>query len=269
MRFIPLRSQNPDAKWVAKANTLLAQLKSAPDAVTRAELIEGNSKFWGKLKDWLLSLSHKKCWFSEAKDCFSHWHVEHFRPKKSVKDEDGTVHEGYWWLAFDWTNFRIIGSVGNPTKGTFFPLRPGCKRAEPLGDLRYEDPMLLDPTDPADPNLLSFNILGDAVVAPHVKNAWEQKRVEYSISLCSLGFAPLVDKRRTVWHECWNRIEKYRDELARYQADQTNDIARQEYKNAAEEVRKMLEPNKELSAVARACLQSTGDPAVIALLTTN
>ena len=269
MRFIPLKSQNPDAKWVAKANKLLAELKAAPDAASRAKLIDDNSKFWGKLKKWLLSLSHGKCWFSEAKDCFNHWHVEHFRPKKSAKDEDGTEHEGYWWLAFDWKNYRIIGSVGNPTKGTFFPLRSGCSRASPFGDLRYEDPMLLDPTDPEDPSLLSFNMLGQAIVAAHVTNSWAKKRVEYSISLCSLRFEPLVDKRRTVWNDCWDRIQKYRDELDRYHADQTNVIARQEYKNAAAAVRKMLQPEMELSAVARACLHSTGDPRVTALLTTN
>lgn len=266
MRYIPLKSQEPDADWVKKANQLLERLKAEKTKSGRAKLIKNNSSFWGELKDWLLSLSNRKCWFSEAKDCFSHWQVEHFRPKNSALDEDGTEHDGYWWLAFDWTNFRIIGSAGNPKKGTHFPLRDGCNRIKPFGDVRFEDPMLLDPADPEDPSLLSFNVLGEAIIASHVTNPWQKKRVNYSIVRCNLGFGALVDKRKTIWNECWERVQKFREESDRYWADQTNIIARQEYKNAAAEVRKMLQPEKELSAVARACVYSTGDPRVTALL---
>jgi len=81
------------------------------------------------LKDWLLKFSNGKCWFSEAKDTFSHMDVEHFRPKKSAKDLNGVEREGYWWLTFDWHNYRICGNVGNRKKGTFFPLSPGCTPA--------------------------------------------------------------------------------------------------------------------------------------------
>ena len=116
MRHIPLRNQEPDAAWLSKASRLLDELKAAPDAAVRNKIIDDNRAVWGKLKEWLLSLSHQKCWFSEAKDCFSHWDVEHYRPKKSAKDADGTTHEGYWWLAFDWQNFRICGNAGNRKK---------------------------------------------------------------------------------------------------------------------------------------------------------
>lgn len=269
MRYIPLKSQKPNADWVKKANHLLERLKAEKTKAGRAKLIDDHSSFWGELKDWLLSLSDEKCWFSEAKDCFSHWHVEHFRPKKSAKDEDGTEHDGYWWLAFDWRNFRICGSVGNTKKGTFFPLRKGCSRAKPFGDLRYEDPMLLDPTDPDDPILLFFNNSGEAIVAPHVKDPWEIARVAYSIQRCQLRFPPLVDKRKTVWNECWDRIVRYRDELNRYHADQTNVIARRESKNLMEQIRDMLNPDKEFSAVARACVLSSGDARLNAILQTT
>ena len=126
MRHIPLHDQAPAPEWVLEANDLLAQLRAAPDAAARNAIIDANSGVWGALKQWLLALSHQKCWFSEAKDCFSHWDVEHYRPKKSAKDVDGTEHDGYWWLAFDWQNFRICGNAGNRKKGTFFPLRGNC-----------------------------------------------------------------------------------------------------------------------------------------------
>lgn len=95
MRHIALHQPPPDAAWIAKANQLLGQLGAAPDAATRNAIIDANSAVWGDIKQWLLSLSHHKCWFSEAKDCFSHWDVEHYRPKKSARDADGTEHQGY------------------------------------------------------------------------------------------------------------------------------------------------------------------------------
>lgn len=269
MRYIPLNSKRPDSDWIKEADALLEQLKAAPDAASRNAIIDANSDVWGKLKQWLLELSHQKCWFSEAKDCFNHWDVEHYRPKKSAKDADGTEHDGYWWLAFNWQNFRICGNAGNRKKGTWFPLRPGCVRCAPLGDYRSEDPMLLDPADEDDPNLLSFDIEGHAIPAAHVKDAWEQKRVKYSIEKCNLDFPPLMDKRKAVWSECWNRIQEYRNELALFHSDQTNAIARDRYKQAARNIRNLMREENELSAVARACVINTGDPRLLGLLQTS
>lgn len=269
MRYIPLKDHAPDAAWVAKAQALLDDLKKAPDAAARNEIIDLKSGVWGELNGWLLSLSYQKCWFSEAKDCFSHWDVEHFRPKKSAKDLDGTTHEGYWWLAFAWENYRICGNAGNRMKGTCFPLRAKCPRCAPHGDIRYEDVMLLDPADEHDPGLLSFNMVGEAIVASHVTNSWERERVEYSVHRCNLLFEPLVNKRKTIWAECWNRVQKYLRELERYQADNTNVIAKNGIRDAAKSIREMMKEDKEFSAVARACVESTGDKRVDSLLRTN
>lgn len=256
----------PDAAWLAKATRLLQQLRNAADREARNAIIDANGAVWGELKEWLLSLSHQKCWFSEAKDCFSHWDVEHYRPKKSAKDQDGTEHEGYWWLSFDWQNFRICGNAGNRKKGTFFPLRSGCNRCVLDGDHRLEDPLLLDPTDADDPILLSFTLEGRAVPDAFISDVWEKTRVEYSVKRYNLDFPPLMDKRKTVWADCWSRIQEYLQELARYHTDKTNMLAKQLSKSAAQHIREMLRPEKELSAVARACVLSSGDPRVTKLL---
>jgi uncharacterized protein (TIGR02646 family) len=266
VRHIPLRKQTPNAAWVAKANALLVQLQAAPDADSRSKIIDDNSPVWGDLKQWLLELSDQKCWFSEAKDCFSHWDVEHYRPKKLAKDADGTVHDGYWWLAFDWTNLRICGNAGNRKKGTFFPLRAGCARCAPFGDLRHEDAQLLDPIDEDDPALLSFNLEGRAIPAAHVTDAWEKARVEYSVERYNLDFPPLMDKRKTVWAECWDRIQEYLNELKLYHNDRTNGIAKDRYKQAAKRLRELIHDEQELSALARACILSTGDRRLEGLL---
>lgn len=268
MRHISLQGKSPDDAWLAKANTLVDKLRKAPTKAARDKIIDDNAGFWGDLKEWLLSLSHEKCWFSEAKDVFNHWHVEHFRPKKSAKDQDGTEHDGYWWLAFDWQNFRICGSVGNSKKGTFFPLRDGCARTTLDGDTRLEDPLLLDPTDPNDPGLLSFDLEGNAIVAPGVNDEWDKLRVTYSITRCKLDYDPLVNKRRTLWGECWRRIQDYQAEIEKYRNDRNNDMARKGFKDAALRLRELLKSTEEFSAVARACILSSGDDRVTNLLRT-
>lgn len=258
--------QSPDPVWLAKAAQVMAQLRSAPNREARNAIIDKKKAVWGELKDWLLSLSHQKCWFSEAKDCFNHWEVEHYRPKTSAKDEDGTQHEGYWWLAFDWRNYRVCGNVPNRKKGTFFPLRTGCPRCDLDGDHRLEDPMLLDPTNVHDTTLLTFSIEGRAVPDSTVTDEWEKLRVLYSVERYSLDFPNLMDKRKVVWAECSARIQEYREELARYHQDRTNQFARSCLLKAAEKIREMLQADQELSAVARACVRSSGDPRVITLL---
>lgn len=259
MRHISMDGKEPDPAWLKKAADLLQAMKNAATTEERHEIIDKNQAFWGETKDWLLSLSHGKCWFSEAKDCFNHWHVEHFRPKKSAKNADGTADEGYWWLAFDWKNYRICGGVGNTKKGTFFPLRPQTARQAFGGDVRMEQPYLLDPADEDDPGLLGFDIEGNARPATGVKDDWELARVEYSIDKLKLGFGPLADKRKVVWSECWTKIEAYLDELSKYNADRENQYARASFKNAARDIRAMIQDDKELSAVARACVLAHPD----------
>lgn len=269
MRQITLNDPPPEPEWLEKAQAILQQLDDAPDKATRDQIIDRNKGFWGELKSWLLELSHNKCWFSEAKDCFSHWEVEHFRPKKSAKDLDGTTHDGYWWLSFDWTNFRICGNAGNRSKGTFFPLEEGCPRCTRQGDLRYEQHLLLDPANQYDPSLLSFNMAGEAIPDADVTDEWELRRVEYTITRCNLQFGPLVDKRKVVWGECWRRVQDFLRERQKWLSDRNNLVAKHAFQTAAENVRVMMRENEELSAVARACVESAGDRRLSALLRTN
>ena len=144
--------------------------------------------------------------------------------------------------------------------------RPLVVRVGPHGDVRYEDAPLLDPIDEDDPGLLSFNIEGRAIPAAHITDAWEKERVEYSVIRYNLDFPPHMDKRKVLWSECWRRVQEYLKELATYHADKNNVIARDRYKQALKRVRELMREDRELSAVARACVLSSGDPRVVGVL---
>jgi hypothetical protein len=266
MRHIVHRHAPDDAAWVTKATQILAQLDAAPDAATRNAIIDANSAVWGEIKQWLLSLSHQKCWFSEAKDASTTGTSSTTGPRnqpgtrtaRSTKATGGSRSTG--------TTSESAATLGNRKKGTYFPLRAGCPRCAAHGDLRHEDPQLLDPVDPDDPALISFNLEGRAIPAPHVTDGWEKSRVEYSVERYNLDFPPLMDKRKAVWANCWDQIQQYLKDLHLYHTDKTNGIARDRYKQAMRALREMICDDKELSAVARACVLSSGDRRLIGIL---
>ena len=157
MRYIPLLDQTPPQDWLDRAARATAEIEAVRnDRDARNQLIERKSAIWGELKDWLLELSNQKCWFSEAKDCFQDWDVEHYRPKKSAKDLDNNERDGYWWLSLDWRNYRICGRVGNVKKGTFFPVRGIAADENHRAVVDDELPYLLDPICRTDCLLLSL-----------------------------------------------------------------------------------------------------------------
>jgi hypothetical protein len=262
MRFIDRAGKTPDAAWLTKAQLLTAQLRAAPDKAARDKIIDDNENVWRELRDWLLTLSHQKCWFSETKNYFTHgFDVEHFRPKKNVKNADGTVRDpnGYWWLAFDWLNYRICGNVGNIKKGTFFPLAPNSVRATAEFPVLVEDeqPLLLDPTVEEDPELLTFDEKGEAKPIETCKG-WRKDRVTFSINRLKLNeHARLKEARKQLWIECRSDIDNCQKLMADY--DQSRTVSnRQDVKAALKKIEARVRPEADLSATAIACLMASG-----------
>ena len=140
----------------------------------------------------------------------SHYEVEHFRPKKETKELDGTVRDGYWWLSFDYTNFRLCGNVGNRKKGGWFPLKVDSRCS--AFDNRCEESeaqYLLDPTDPDDINLIAFDEEGKVIPAPGI-SAWEEHRVNESIKRLKLNEHELLnEERKKIWQHLCREIEQY------------------------------------------------------------
>jgi hypothetical protein len=256
VRFINLDGQEPKKAWLDKARTLSDQLDAAETKEARHKIIEDNSAVWGDLKPWLLKLSKGKCWFSEARDSFNHWEVEHYRPKKTAKNLDGSEREGYWWLAFGWSNFRICGNVGNRKKGGFFPLRERTHQAS-AADRNTDDefPYLLDPTRPDDPLFLCFDENGDVKALPDL-DAWNTARVEESNKRYKLReHEPLMEARRDIWSRCdreVNLCQNLMDELLKNPTATKKEAVRQQIRK----LKDMVTFEAEFSATACECLRN-------------
>ncbi|WP_270503889.1 hypothetical protein [Kluyvera ascorbata] len=236
----------------------LAKLNAAGQIKERNELIDKQSGHWGKLKPWLLALSGGKCWFTEARDIASHLDVEHFRPKKATRNVKGPERDGYWWLAFDYMNFRIAGTVPNRKKGAWFPLRYGspcssyAHRCE--GD---EIPHFIDPTNAYDVTLLAFDEEGKAVPAPGISR-WDNIRVRRTVDRLKLSeHQALSEERRKVWQKTTKLINKYFQALA---STRTSAVAREQVKVAARDILCLTKPETELSSVAKWCVRLRNDP---------
>ena len=249
--------------WLAKSKQLFDEMAALEAAGKRDEcnaLIDANSGHWGALKEWLLALSGGKCWFSEVRELYSHYDVEHFRPKKEAKALDGSERDGYWWLAFNYMNFRACGNVGNRKKGGWFPLQQGslcstyaapCEESE----ARY----LLDPIDDDDVSLIAFDEEGKVIPAPGASN-WEQQRVQETVKRLKLNeHAPLAEARRKVWQRVDGLIEDFHRAKARCGAG-NNPAAKAKLTEVRGRIREMTDPAAELSAVARWCLLLRNDP---------
>jgi uncharacterized protein (TIGR02646 family) len=262
MRYIRLREScapkdaggNDNQAWLDKAQNLLDQLTGAADHAARCAIIDANEDVWRELRDWLLSLSHEKCWYSEAKDVFSYVDVEHYRPKTKVKRKKrGPEKDGYWWLAFAWQNYRICGQVGNRRKGIFFPLSDTSPEATYGGlSIQNEVPLLLDPAKDGDPALLTFNEDGSVESLPDA-DVLSKTRVVETVERLNLNYPRLKKARQRVWSRCRRIVEECRDIAADGpQAIGPAELAQLQLKKA--ELRSMIAENAEFSAVAISCL---------------
>lgn len=225
------------------------------DLNNRAKLIENNAIFWRGMKDSLLKMSNGKCWYSEAKDKSGHYHVDHFRPKKRVKRSKQIIlDEGYYWLAFDWMNYRLAGSVLNIRKSDRFPLLDGSPSAFDEGlNKDVEFPILLDPVNPEDVGLLHFDERGKVLCASHDPVCI--LRVEQSTNILNLDHKPLVEGRQKVWRACRQKITDIRDAI-RAQAPGQNPMASHLVQETAKEVRDMANADAEFSSTAKACIKA-------------
>lgn len=256
MIYIDLLGNPPSQDLINEGEDLTRQLMAVAPA-DRTKFIDDHKEYWGKLKEHYSRLSHGKCWYCEAEDNASAYHMDHFRPKNKTialtKNCDiKTVNspDSYWWLAFDWTNYRFSASIPNTSKNSYFPLQPGSPIAKSKGELVKEWPGLLDPTDQYDVSLIAFGIDGKVYPACADMNCWDANRVVLSVRVYNLNYISLVDKRKEIQQTCKTKIEMIKKAQREY-AKSRSSVIRELLKQYISELREMTKPTAEMSSVAR------------------
>lgn len=197
-----LRKEIENAEQAAKLageDIATARKKAITDGLKKS----ARQKVWRDLAKPLSILRKGKCWYSESKNPTSDKDVDHFRPKNRVAEDPD--HEGYWWLAFQWNNYRYSSQWCNQRRvddGTdggkwdHFPVAPGSFRARLEGDnWKQEEVELLDPIDPEDWKLLTFLPNGQPTPAKE-KGTREHHRAATSILVYHLHCRELVVERK-------------------------------------------------------------------------
>ena len=159
----------------ARANAIAEGLdaQSIEDKVVKKKkkAINQKASLWRLFAKHVASVNNDKCWYCESKQDRSNMPVDHFRPKARVDNDK--VHFGYWWLAFDWENYRYccthcnsLTSKGKYTvgKGDKFPLSNPEKRWMGDGQVCEEAPILLDPFVFTDTRKLTFTEVNGSAI---------------------------------------------------------------------------------------------------------
>ncbi|MFV0305592.1 MAG: hypothetical protein ACK5IC_08960 [Moheibacter sp.] len=220
--FNRLNADTTFKDWLDVANQHLENIKTLDT--------KGRSDYWSKNNHWkalystLSELSGHKCWYSESPENSSEWEIEHYRPKAQSKDESGVVirDDGYWWLSFHWKNFRLAGSLVNKLrkdrfengtevygKGNYFPLNQDSLIAQPDDFIcNCESPLLIDPVNPNDVTLISFDSNGDVYPTYSAEeNLINNTKAILSIKFYGLDHTPIQRSRNKIWQKCDTIIE--------------------------------------------------------------
>jgi uncharacterized protein (TIGR02646 family) len=268
MIFIDISKLNIDNTWNAKSLALTSDMiLNLASVRTIFTIIDTNDNHWGKIKNELKKKSYGKCWFSESREVYSHYHIEHFRPKKKVINFDNSKRVGYWWLAFNYLNYRLCGSVGNSKKGNYFAVKRNSALTH-TDSIDDEVIYFLDPTNIRDCVLLSFDEDGKAFSRNTNNNSFDYERVNYTIEHLDLNYESLKTARKVKWKETYNLIIEIDKLIIDYNANQsiTNKIKLEEKYNS---ILKNIAPCAEFSSTVKSCLKASGRDWAIDILGVN
>lgn len=214
MRFIDLDQLEPSVRpYLEELAEATVAVVAETDPAKRTDLITKYRPRWVALRRAMEELSHGKCWYIECRNLGTDDDVDHYRPKGRISEDSD--HPGYYWLAFSWRNLRLSCQRANRArtspetgvtggKADHFPLiDPDSRARGPADDLQLETPAILDPTNPADPPLLTFLPNGEADLSPEYKgNDVLEKRFDQTRLCLNLNWPTFRDART----ELYNRI---------------------------------------------------------------
>lgn len=260
--------------WEEKALNALEEVKSL-SAQERSKAINNKGDIWKDLKGILKDASYGKCWYCESRQERSDNAVDHYRPKNRVAES--TDHEGYWWLAFKWTNYRYSCTFCNSRRidqdhGTeggkhdHFPLLDEEKRAfTEHDDVDAEQPLLLDPVCRDDPAHIWYDEDGQARPNPRLcsdESSYPYKRAQTSIKLYHLNHVDTIEGRKVLCQFIRKSVEQANGFYDKYsKGDMT---AKASFRNTVSDLHDSLRGNAEYSAAARSTLMGLRGKSAIA-----
>jgi hypothetical protein len=121
--------------------------------------------------------------------------------------------------------------------------------------------LLLDPVNPDDPKLMSFDEEGKPIPSD-LNNAFVRKRVETTTHLLYLDSPRLIAARKKTWREVLDWIAEYHDACP----EDPNHVTPQDARRMKRHIRRLAEltgPSRPYAATARACLRANGLSAYI------
>ncbi len=258
--------------WKVRALEITGLILAAADLNERRNLIDKYQNHWRKeeLINWLSDIGSEKCWYTETKFGGDYQEVEHFRPKKSTKEPDGTAHAnhtGYYWLAFDLDNYRLCKRRPNAKKDTFFPILDENNRASCEHD-SYSDelPLFLDPMDEEDYLLLSFDDNGKPVPATNIQDH-DKPRVLFTIDKYFLDERILNLRRAETWKAARDLFYGYLNSMKEAKATPKTSLTKlAQAKRDLKNLKVLLKSSSEFSSVAKAALMKIDDDVAARIL---
>jgi hypothetical protein len=189
----------------------------------KAELFQAK---WGKFKDAFSKAQYGKCAYCEVSVIGAqHGDVEHYYPKSAVYKlgDDPTTwgvekpylskvegrlpqlvsETGYWWLAYEWSNYLLACLVCNEFwKGAIFPVDAVERRVPPSAEF-VEKALLLNPFEDVDPaDHLCFDYYGQI----HPKE--ESRQGFETIRTCGLDRPSLRSLRGAIALEVYDQTNR-------------------------------------------------------------
>ena len=205
---------------------------------------------WSDLSEILAEQSKGKCWYCETNEIRSDNPIDHFRPKGNVAECDD--HPGYWWLAFDWKNFRYACTYCNSRrvevetaggKQDHFPVFVPPDWNKSAADLNVERPVLLDPVEDGDCKLLTFNDNGEACSVVEDEASEEYIKAKMSIELYHLNHKPTTRERRIVFQKIRSLISNT-NKLIEEGVDENSDAIKSNRKDLFRLIRRECKSTK-------------------------
>ncbi|KAA1015115.1 HNH endonuclease [Paraburkholderia panacisoli] len=207
--IIPLPPHLP-SRWNIVYKSRVAAVGMLATHQQRSDYITKHGS-WTQLKKWLAAFSGYKCWYCEAKNPRAPLDVDHFRPKLGITVDGIKLagHSGYYWLAYEWSNFRLSCQRCNRPekdeadtlhgKANEFPIEDEAHRCQvSAAPLAAESPRLLDPCVQADCELLAHGIDGE-VKAAAPDGTWESQRADYTIKQLGFNEWNTPESKRSRW----------------------------------------------------------------------